>query len=353
MVVVVPGDVNSTLAGALAAAKLQIPVCHVESGLRSFDWSMPEEHNRRHTDHLSTLLLTHCEDANENLRAEGVPEDLVHLVGNTMIDTLLATVDTARAAATWLELGVERQNYVLVTLHRPALVDSPTLLLETMSALSEIAATMPVVFPVHPRTRSRLAELGFVAPPQLLLVDPQPYTQFLSLEVGAAAVVTDSGGVQEETTALGIPCFTLRDNTERPVTVTYGNNVLLGLDPGRIRRCPSCWRATRPVACRRSGTARRESRRGGDRAVARGARPVRDRPPAAQARSRPQRQRCGPQRRRGHNATTAGGLAVVSLSTDGIPRRTGRRRARGPARPGGPPDRPRRHERSHVPSRRS
>ena len=125
-----------------------------------------------------------------------------------------------------------------MTLHRPALVDSPTLLLETMSALSEIAATMPVVFPVHPRTRSRLEELGFVAPPQLLLVDPQPYTQFLSLEVGAAAVVTDSGGVQEETTALGIPCFTLRDNTERPVTVTYGNNVLLGLDPARIREVP-------------------------------------------------------------------------------------------------------------------
>jgi UDP-N-acetylglucosamine 2-epimerase (non-hydrolysing) len=236
--VVVPGDVNSTLAGALAAAKLQIPVCHVESGLRSFDWSMPEEHNRRLTDNLSSLLLTHCEDANENLRAEGIPDESVVFVGNTMIDTLLARLDHARRLAAWREFGLEQRGYVLVTLHRPALVDSLALLGETMVALSEISAALPVIFPVHPRTRARLHELGFVAPPNLLLVPPQPYTQFLSLEVGAAAVATDSGGVQEETTALGIPCFTLRDNTERPVTVDHGSNMLLGLDPARLREIP-------------------------------------------------------------------------------------------------------------------
>ncbi len=236
--VVVPGDINSTLAGALAATKLQIPVCHVESGLRSFDWSMPEEHNRRLTDHLSTLLLTHSEDANDNLRTEGVPESLVRFVGNTMIDTLLGNVESARRIGAWRELGLAQRGYVLVTLHRPALVDSPTLLAETMSALCEVSASLPVVFPVHPRTRARLGEIGFEAPHGLLLAPPQAYTQFLSLEVGAAAVVTDSGGVQEETTALGIPCFTLRDNTERPVTITHGSNVLLGLEPSRLREIP-------------------------------------------------------------------------------------------------------------------
>ena len=236
--VVVPGDVNSTLAGALAAAKLQIPVCHLESGLRSFDWTMPEEHNRRVADHLSTLLLTHSEDGNENLRAEGIPDELIAFVGNTMIDTLLANVERARELAAWRDHGLEQRGYVLVTLHRPALVDSAELLERTMAALAEVSATLPVVFPVHPRTQARLRDLGVETPERVLLVPPLPYTPFLSLEAGAAAVVTDSGGVQEETTALGIPCFTLRDNTERPVTVTHGTNTLLGLDPARISEIP-------------------------------------------------------------------------------------------------------------------
>ena len=235
--VLVPGDVNSTLAGALAAVKLGIPVCHLEAGLRSFDWSMPEEHNRRVADHLSSLLLTHSEDGNKNLRDEGIPSELVEFVGNTMIDTLLANVDKARALAAWREFGLEQRGYVLVTLHRPALVDSAELLRATIEALSSVAQHLAVIFPVHPRTNARLRELGVDAA-GVQLVDPLPYSSFLSLQCGAAAVATDSGGVQEETTALGIPCFTLRDNTERPVTITHGTNVLLGLDPSRLSEIP-------------------------------------------------------------------------------------------------------------------
>jgi UDP-N-acetylglucosamine 2-epimerase (non-hydrolysing) len=235
--VLVPGDINSTLAGALAAVKLQIPVCHLESGLRSFDWAMPEEHNRRLTDHLASLLLTHSEDANVNLRAEGIPDELVEFVGNTMIDTLLANVDRARALKSWRGYGLEQRGYLLVTLHRPALVDSLLLLRQTIDALEEVARELPVIFPVHPRTRARLADIGW-EPAHVQIVDPLPYTTFLSLEAGAGAVATDSGGVQEETTALGIPCVTLRENTERPVTLTHGTNVLLGLDPRRLREIP-------------------------------------------------------------------------------------------------------------------
>jgi UDP-N-acetylglucosamine 2-epimerase (non-hydrolysing) len=244
--VLVPGDINSTAAGALAAVKLQIPVCHLESGLRSFDWAMPEEHNRKIADHLSQLLLTHSENANENLRAEGVPDERIAFVGNTMIDTLLANVGRAREAAAWVDLGLEARGYVLVTLHRPALVDSPALLAETVHALERVAAEIPVVFPVHPRTRARIAELGLTVE-GVRLVDPLPYTPFLSLQCGAAAVVTDSGGVQEETTALGIPCFTLRDNTERPVTLTHGTNTMLGLDPARIAEVPALLGHRRPA----------------------------------------------------------------------------------------------------------
>ena len=235
--VVVAGDVNSTLAAALAAVKLQIPVCHVESGLRSFDWTMPEEHNRRLTDAVSSLLLTHCDDAGANLAAEGIQGDRVVLVGNTMIDTLLANHAAALELAAWSELGLERDGYLLVTLHRPALVDDPELLTRTVRALEAVAARLPVVMPLHPRTRATLARLA-LSPAGVLVTDPLPYRRFLSLECGAAAVLTDSGGVQEETTALGIPCFTLRDNTERPVTITCGSNVLLGLDPGRIADIP-------------------------------------------------------------------------------------------------------------------
>jgi UDP-N-acetylglucosamine 2-epimerase (non-hydrolysing) len=245
--VLVPGDINSTAAGALAAVKLQIPVCHLESGLRSFDWAMPEEHNRKIADHLSQLLLTHSEDANENLRAEGVADERIAFVGNTMIDTLLANVGRARDAAAWLDLGLEPRRYVLVTLHRPALVDSPALLAETVGALERVAAEIPVVFPVHPRTRARIAALGLEHVAGIRLVDPLPYTPFLSLQCGAGAVVTDSGGVQEETTALGIPCFTLRDNTERPVTVTHGTNTLLGLEPARLAEIPELLGHRRPA----------------------------------------------------------------------------------------------------------
>ena len=237
--VVVPGDVTSTLGGALAAAKLAIDVCHVEAGLRSFDRSMPEEHNRRLTDHLSTLLLTHSESATANLAAEGIAGEHVVFVGNTMIDSLLAAKGGATALAAWEEFGLERGAYLLVTLHRPALVDVPELLTQTFEELAAIATLMPVVVPLHPRTRARLLEIGLAEAEGLLLADPLPYRTFLSLEIGAAGVVTDSGGVQEETTALGIPCFTLRDNTERPITVTNGTNTVLGLDPQALRSVPA------------------------------------------------------------------------------------------------------------------
>ncbi len=233
--VVVAGDVNSTLAGALAAVKLGVPVCHIESGLRSFDWSMPEEHNRRLTDHLSTLLLTHSESANENLAREGIAQERVRFVGNTMIDTLLASVDAAREAAAWRDYGLEPQQYVLVTLHRPALVDRPELLTRTLLALQDVARELPVVFPMHPRTRN----VALVDEEKIIVTPPLPYRTFLSLQTAAAAVLTDSGGIQEETTVLGVPCFTLRDNTERPVTVTHGTNVVLGLDPDAIRTIPA------------------------------------------------------------------------------------------------------------------
>jgi UDP-N-acetylglucosamine 2-epimerase (non-hydrolysing) len=245
--VVVPGDVNSTLAAALAAVKLHIPVCHVEAGLRSFDWSMPEEHNRRLTDHVSTLLLTHCEDANENLAREGIEPARVSFVGNTMIDTLRANMRRARTLASWRRYGLPYGGYVVVTLHRPRLVDDSALLEQTMRSLEVVARTLPVVFPVHPRTRERLANADLAEPNGVMLVPPLPYREFLSLEAGASAVVTDSGGVQEETTALGVPCFTLRENTERPVTVTHGTNTLCGLDPSRLEEIPE--HLSRPQPC--------------------------------------------------------------------------------------------------------
>jgi UDP-N-acetylglucosamine 2-epimerase (non-hydrolysing) len=232
--VVVAGDVNSTLAGAVAAAKLGLPVCHIESGLRSNDWSMPEERNRVIADHLSTLLLTHSEDADRNLAAEAVPENHVSRVGNTMIDTLRANEDAARSLEAWREFGLDAGGYVLVTLHRPSLVDDADLLARTMAGLDEVAETLPVVFPVHPRTKQNLQGAT-----RVVLTEPLPYRQFLSLEAEAAAVVTDSGGIQEETTALRIPCFTLRANTERPVTIELGTNTLLGLEPDRLREIPS------------------------------------------------------------------------------------------------------------------
>jgi UDP-N-acetylglucosamine 2-epimerase (non-hydrolysing) len=232
--VVVAGDVNSTLAGAVAGAKRGVRICHVESGLRSGDWSMPEERNRVITDHLSSLLLTHSEEADRNLAGEAVDVDRISFVGNTMIDTLRANEDAALALEAWREYGLEPGGYVLVTLHRPSLVDVPELLARTIAALDEVAETLPVIFPVHPRTRRNLESATRVH-----LTEPLPYRRFLSLETHAAAVVTDSGGIQEETTALGIPCFTLRDNTERPVTLEIGTNTLLGLEPERLRALPA------------------------------------------------------------------------------------------------------------------
>ena len=235
--VLVPGDVNSTLAAALTAAKALIPVAHIESGLRSFDRTMPEEINRIVADVLSQYLFLHSEEAIENLRAEGIAEDRMHFVGNTMIDTLAALEGRIGAAGAAAELGVEAGGYLLVTLHRPALVDGP-LLGETMASLAAVAAEMPVVFPVHPRTRKMLGEDG-AEHPGLQLVDPLGYIEFLSLLADAGAVLTDSGGIQEETTYLGVPCFTLRDNTERPVTIRAGTNTLLGLDPAAIAGIPA------------------------------------------------------------------------------------------------------------------
>jgi UDP-N-acetylglucosamine 2-epimerase (non-hydrolysing) len=239
--VIVAGDVNSTLAGALAAVKVGIPVCHIESGLRNHDWTMPEEHNRRVTDHLSALLLTHSDEANDALLDEGIPnaEQTVEFIGNTMIDTLRASIDPARALEACRDLGVDPGTYVLVTLHRPSLVDAPELLERALDALDDIARSLPVVFPVHPRTQRNLEATGLANRTNVILGPPLPYRQFLSLEADAAAVVTDSGGVQEETTALGVPCFTLRANTERPVTVRLGTNTVLGLDPEELREIPT------------------------------------------------------------------------------------------------------------------
>jgi len=231
--VIVAGDVNSTLAGAVAASKCGITVCHIESGLRSGDWSMPEERNRVITDHLSTLLLTHSDDADKNLVAEALTAR-ISFVGNTMIDTLRANEGAALELEAWREFGLEPGEYVLVTLHRPRLVDDPDLLERTIAALDDVAESLPVIFPVHPRTRKNLD-----GSTRVLLTEPLPYRQFLSLEAKAAAVVTDSGGIQEETTVLRIPCFTLRENTERPITIELGTNTLLGLEPERLRELPT------------------------------------------------------------------------------------------------------------------
>jgi UDP-N-acetylglucosamine 2-epimerase (non-hydrolysing) len=237
-VVLVPGDVNSTMAAALVASKLLIGVGHVEAGLRSFDRTMPEEINRIVADSVSDLLFIHSPEARDHLLREGRPESAIHYVGNTMIDTLVAMRPRLDASAVLADLGVRERDYLVVTLHRPALVDGP-LLADAMAALARVAAELPVVFPVHPRTRGAIEAQGLPVPPGLRLLDPLGYLDFLGLVASAAGVLTDSGGIQEETTFLGIPCFTLRDNTERPVTVEVGTNVLLGLDPARIDELPA------------------------------------------------------------------------------------------------------------------
>jgi UDP-N-acetylglucosamine 2-epimerase (non-hydrolysing) len=236
---VVPGDVNSTLAAVLTAAKMELAVAHVESGLRSFDLSMPEEVNRIVADRFSSHLFLHSEEAIGNLRAEGIGPERMHFVGNTMIDTLVALKDRIAAAGAAAKLDLSPGSYLLVTLHRPALVDGP-LLGDTVAQLSHLAGSMPVVFPVHPRTRKMMEGLPDWSPPEgLRLIEPRGYLDFLSLLTDARAVLTDSGGIQEETTYLGVPCFTLRANTERPVTVDLGTNTLLGLDPAAIAGIPA------------------------------------------------------------------------------------------------------------------
>ena len=235
-VVIVPGDVNSTLAAALVASKLGISIVHLEAGLRSGDRTMPEELNRILVDQLSDLLLTHSPEAQSNLEAEGINPDKVRMVGNTMIDALVAVRDRFDGLDPAAEFGLSSGEYLLVTLHRPALVDGP-LLLDAMAALAEVSESIPVLFPVHPRTRSRLND--YVPPAALHLCEPLGYLDFLAAQSKARAVLTDSGGVQEETTFLGVPCFTLRNNTERPVTVDQGSNALLGLDTEAIRTIPA------------------------------------------------------------------------------------------------------------------
>ena len=227
--VVVVGDVNSTMAASLVAAKLVIPLAHVEAGLRSNDRTMPEEVNRIVTDRLADLLLTPSRDANENLRAEGTPDAKIHLVGNVMIDTLHrhlrhATLDRVRD-----RIPVGDRPYAVLTLHRPSNVDHADTFRSILEAIRYVGARMPVVFPVHPRTKHRLAEFGLdQALDGAIVTDPLGYIDFLSLTSHAALILTDSGGLQEESTALGIPCLTLRENTERPATVTDGTNRVVG-----------------------------------------------------------------------------------------------------------------------------
>jgi UDP-N-acetylglucosamine 2-epimerase (non-hydrolysing) len=235
-IVIVPGDVNSTLAVTLVAAKLGVPLAHVEAGLRSFDRTMPEEINRIVADEFSDYLFIHCDEARQNLQAEGIAPERIHFVGNTMIDTLVAMEERFRALPAAERLGLRPGEYLLVTLHRPALVDGP-MLFDVLTQLTRIGRELAVVFPIHPRTRKMLH--GRTIDASVHLLDPVGYLEFLSLQADAAGVLTDSGGVQEETTYLGVPCFTLRDNTERPVTVRAGTNTLLGLDPGRIAEIPS------------------------------------------------------------------------------------------------------------------
>jgi UDP-N-acetylglucosamine 2-epimerase (non-hydrolysing) len=249
--VVVGGDVNSTLACALAAAKLRIPVAHIEAGLRSYDWTMPEEINRVLTDRLSEFLFTHSPEAADNLEAEGIPRERIHYVGNTMIDSLRKYEGRARARAVWQRLGLAKREYVLVTLHRPSNVDDPARLSLIADQLRRLARQAPVVFPMHPRTRARLEKTDRSAELDaggVNCVQPLGYLDFLSLEIGAGAILTDSGGVQEEASALGVPCFTFRPNTERPVTMTRGTNVLLGDDPAAIAEVRFSHRPPTPCA---------------------------------------------------------------------------------------------------------
>jgi len=229
-VVLVYGDVNSTVAAALVCAKLLVSVGHVEAGLRSFDRTMPEEINRLVTDQLADFLFTPSEDGDINLRREGVSPEKIHRVGNVMIDSLVRLLPAAMQCS---RNGLP-ERYALVTLHRPANVDDGRVLKRILESLLAINKDLDVVFPVHPRTRQRIAEFG-IDVCHLHLLEPVPYIEFLALQSRATVVITDSGGIQEETTYLKIPCITMRDNTERPITITMGTNVLVGSDIGKLR----------------------------------------------------------------------------------------------------------------------
>lgn len=234
-IVVVVGDVNSTLAATLVASKMRIPVAHVESGLRSFDRAMPEEINRVLTDQLSDLLFTSSPEAEANLRVEGIRGDRIRYVGNIMIDSLLRFLPLASLDRIRDRIDIAERSYALLTLHRPSNVDDTSTFLSIARALQEIAASMPVVFPVHPRTKARIEELGMERLfEHVIMTGPLGYLDFLSLMANARVVLTDSGGLQEETTVLRIPCLTLRHNTERPITITHGTNRLVGTETEAI-----------------------------------------------------------------------------------------------------------------------
>ena len=237
--VIVVGDVNSTIAGALVAAKLRIPVAHVEAGLRSRDRTMPEEINRIVTDAIADLLLTPSRDADENLIREGIPAEKIVFVGNIMIDTLYRSLERSRGSDLLQRMGLDPGAFCVMTLHRPSNVDDKETLAGILCAVDAIQQQMPVVFPIHPRTRARIDEFGLgrltASMARLVLTEPLGYLDFLSLYSNSKLVLTDSGGIQEETTVLGIPCLTLRDTTERPITVNQGTNRLVGSNPERIK----------------------------------------------------------------------------------------------------------------------
>lgn len=238
--VVVVGDVNSTMAAAIVAAKMCVRVAHIEAGLRSRDRTMPEEINRLVTDALADLLLTPSRDANENLLREGVASEKIRFVGNVMIDTLFRNLERARSSRVLDRLGLKPKEFCAMTLHRPSNVDDRETLVGIVDALRDIGQRLPIVFAVHPRTRERLQEFGFNervhSQPSLIITEPLGYLDFLQLYSNSRLVLTDSGGIQEETTVLGIPCLTLRENTERPLTVSEGTNRVVGSDPDVIRR---------------------------------------------------------------------------------------------------------------------
>ena len=234
--VAVGGDVKSTMAVALVAAKLHIPVAHVEAGLRSFDRTMPEEINRVVADHLSQLLFTTEESGKENLLKEGIKKQKIHFVGNCMVDSLLKHVGVAVRRTPWDAFDLTPRSYGLLTLHRPSNVDDPKILKPLIEVVNRVSRNLPIVFPVHPRTRERMKKSGIKVAPSLILCDPLPYLDFIGLMATARLVLTDSGGIQEETTVLKVPCLTLRWNTERPITLTSGTNRLVGTDPQKIER---------------------------------------------------------------------------------------------------------------------